>query len=253
MNRLLAAYRGLHEQGFVPIFARDEFDSKTLVEACVAAGARGIEYTLRRSDAREMIPWIRRHHPDLFLLVGSTLDSERIVRKLKRRHPQLMTVQEAADLGVDGFVSMLGWSSGSIARYAGTHIVIPTAMTVTEALQQMDAGAHFVKCFGSDLAFIERLRLAPTFDFCPVFATGGMTPQRIPVAVRAGAVVVASGFDLILDGCPADVNVKDVAAALSVYLDVTHSIREAVWPEMMACVGADTKTWLDALPHYHPF
>jgi hypothetical protein len=43
-----------------------------------------------------------------FLLVGSTLDSERIVRRMKRRHPQLMTVQEAADLGVDGFVSMMG-------------------------------------------------------------------------------------------------------------------------------------------------
>lgn len=253
MSRLFDAYRACHEQGFIPIFVKDEFDTRTLVEACVAAGMQGIEYTLRREDAREMIPWIRENYPDLYLLVGSTLDDERIVRKMRRKHSQLMTVAEVADLGVDGFVSMLGWRLETIEKYSPTHIVIPTAMTVTEALQQVGAGAHLVKALGSDLDFVKRCRLGAAFDYCPLFVTGGMTPERMPEAMEAGAAMTASGFDLILKGQPCDISVTGVARELTTYLDATRRAREAAWPEMMAATDADRQTWLDALPHYHPF
>ena len=89
----------------------DHFDSKTLVKACVAAGCAGIEYTLRRRDAHVMVPWIREHYPELFLLVGSTIDDDRIVTQMKKRHPQLLTLAEIDALGLDGFVSMIGWSA----------------------------------------------------------------------------------------------------------------------------------------------
>ena len=253
MSRLFEAYRAFHEQGFVPIFVKDEFDTRTLVDACVAAGMKGIEYTLRRPDAREMIPWVRRNYPDLYLIVGSTLDDEKIVKKMRRKHPQLMTVKEVADLDVDGFVSMLGWTLDSIATYADTHLVVPTAMTVTEALQQTGAGAHMIKCAGSDLGFVKRCRLGAAFDYCPVFVTGGMTPERIPDGMEAGAVLAGSGFDLILRGKPADVGLEETTSALRTYLDATRAGREEAWPEMMAAAGADRETWLDALPHYHPF
>ena len=52
---LLDIYRAVHEQVFLPIFVQDHFDTKTLVEACVQAGCKCIEYTLRRADADEMI------------------------------------------------------------------------------------------------------------------------------------------------------------------------------------------------------
>src|SRR5438046_1863577 len=47
-NRVFEAYRAFHDQVFMPIFVEDGYDSKLLIEACVAAGMKGIEYTLRR-------------------------------------------------------------------------------------------------------------------------------------------------------------------------------------------------------------
>jgi len=105
MTRLFETYRAIHEQAFVPLFVHDDRDSRLLVDACVEAGCRVIEYTLRRADAHVMIPWIRRQFPRLHILVGSTLDDDGVVRRTRRRHPQLRTLVELADMGVDGFVS----------------------------------------------------------------------------------------------------------------------------------------------------
>ena len=158
MGRVFEAYRAVHEQGFVPIFVQDDFDSRDLVEACLSAGIRVIEYTLRRPDAPEMIPWIRKTYPDLYLMAGSTLDDEGIVEGMRRRHPQLMTLQQLADAGVDGFVSMLGWSLESIRKYSPTHVVIPSAHSATQAFLQTGGGAHFQKLSGAHLDLVRQCR-----------------------------------------------------------------------------------------------
>lgn len=253
MGRLFDAYRAIHEQGFVPIFVLDAFDTQVLMEGCLAAGVRAIEYTLRRPDAKKMIPWIRKRYPDMYLLAGSTLDSDRIVTRMRSKHPQLMTLRELKDAGVDGFVSMLGWRLDSIREYAPTHVVIPSAHTATEAFQQVDAGAHLVKMSGNQLDLVRTCRMPPTFDYCPIFVTGGMTVERIPEAVRAGAIAVASGFDVILKGRSEKISVQEVADAISVFVRTTQQVRNEVWPKLAKSIGADKQTWLDALPHYHPF
>jgi len=253
VSRLFDAYRAFHEQGFIPIFVRDEFDSKAELEACLKAGCKGVEYTLRRSDAREMIPWIRKNYPELYLLVGSTLDDEKIVRQMRRRHPQLMTIDETADMGVDGFVSMLGWRLDTIRKYAATHIVVPNAMTVSEALQQTGAGASFIKVLGPGLDLVKCARGAASFDYCPVMITGGMTADRIPLAVEAGAVVAGAGFDLLLKGKDADVGTSGMVDPLRRSLEAVRDARAKHFPQLTAAVGTDRGTWLAALPHYHPF
>jgi 2-keto-3-deoxy-6-phosphogluconate aldolase len=253
MTRLFDAYRAFHEQGFVPIFTEDGFDSKKLVAACVAAGMKGIEYTMRKSDVREMIPWIRKTYPDLFVLVGSTLDDEGIVKKMRRKNPQLLTLDEIAALDVHGFVSMIGWSLPSIRKFAPTHIIAPTASTVTEAFQQVGAGAHFAKLNGQDLGFVKRCRGEAAYDYCPIMVTGGMTTERIPEAINAGAVLVGAGFDMTLKGQPKDLSEKQITDVMRRYLDAMRAAREKAWPQLAAAMGKDQQTWLDALPHYHPF
>jgi hypothetical protein len=37
------------------------------------------------------------------------------------------------------------------------------------------------------------------------------------------------------------------------FVDVTNEARARKWPEMGAAWGGDAQTWLDSLPHYHPF
>ena len=253
MSRLFDAYRAAHEQAFMPIFCLDDFDSKRQVEACLEAGCTVLEYTLRKPDAREMIPWIRQTFPDVYLLVGSTLDDEKIVRGMRRRHPQLMTLAEIADIGVDGFVSMVGWTEASIRKYAPTHIVAPTAMTVREALLQSAAGAQIQKLSGSDIAFVKRCRWAAAFDYCPILVTGGQTLDAMAATFAAGAALVGSGFDLTLKGRDTDIGVAGIGGVVREYVSTAQRARAAVWPELGGAAGADRATWLRSLPHWHPF
>jgi 2-keto-3-deoxy-6-phosphogluconate aldolase len=252
LSRLFDAYRAFHEQGFIPIFVHDDLDSKMLVDACIEAGARGIEYTLRRRDANEMIPWIRENYPNLYLLAGSTMDNEGIVGRVKRRHPQALTVAELDAMDVDGFVSMMAYSEQSIRKYAPTRLLMPCAMTSNEAFFQIGAGAHFAKLIGPDVEMVKRCRAVPTYDYCPIMITGGMTTQRIPEAVTAGAVLIGSGFDLMLKG-ERNPTRATIVQRLREFIEVTAEARAKQWPEMAAAMGGDAQAWLDSLPHIHPF
>ena len=252
MSRLLDAYRAFHEQGFIPIFTNDSMDSRMLVEACLEAGFKGIEYTLRRRDAHTMIPWIRKEYPDLYLLAGSTLDSDAVVCAMRKKHPQLLTLRQLADMGVDGFVSMVGWSTESIRKYAATHLVMPAAGTVTEAFGHLSAGSHFVKLPGTNLPLAKTCRMAAAFDSCPILLTGGITRERVAECVDCGGVTIGSGFDLMLDR-GTDYSKAQIVKVLKGYLDAVAEARAKKWPEMSECIGGDLRAWLDSLPHYHPF
>jgi 2-keto-3-deoxy-6-phosphogluconate aldolase len=247
-------YRTMHTQGFVPIFVEDDRDTRILVEGCVEAGLKVIEYTLRRPDCRESIPWILKEFPDLYAVVGSTIDHDGMVRNLRRRYPQLMTLQEIADLGAHGFVSLVAWTEASIRKWSPTHIVCPQAQNMNEAFLHVAAGAHFSKMLGPELDTVKRARSAPTFDFCPVIATGGLTRDRIPETIAAGAVMVAGGFDILLKDLDSSrLTVEQVRDVLSQCLEVTQTARDQAYPELMKNRSADRETWLASLPHYHPF
>lgn len=253
MSRFFDAYRAVHQQAFLPIFVDDDLDSKMLVEACVEAGMTAIEYTLRRRDAHIMVPWIRENYPDLYLLVGSTVDDDRIVAKQKRHHPQLLTVAELDAMGVDGFISMLGWHEESLRKYSHSRIIMPTAMTVNEALFQVGAGAHFVKMLGSNLDFVKRCRAKPTFGYCPILVTGGVTAERMDPVMEAGAALTATGFDLTLADLPGKVTRKQVAGVMKRYMRAACAARRKHWPEIAKADKSDNRSWVDALTHYHPF
>jgi hypothetical protein len=46
---------------------------------------------------------------------------------------------------------------------------------------------------------------------------------------------------------------KAAAKLLKKYLEVTQEARAKKWPEMAQAIGGDALTWLNALPHHHPF
>jgi 2-keto-3-deoxy-6-phosphogluconate aldolase len=163
------------------------------------------------------------------------------------------TLAELADMGVDGFVSLVGWHADNIRKYATTHLVVPAAMTVNEAYQQFAAGAHFIKVFGPDLALLRLCRNEAAFSYCPVLITGGMTIERIPEAVAAGAMVIGSGFDLILKPFPGPLQAKDVAQVIREYIAAMREAKRKGWPALARAEGAERRVWLDALPHNHPF
>jgi len=251
---LAKKYRLAYEQGFIPIFAADDYPTDILLEGCITAGFTTIEYTLRRKDAKKVIPTLRERFPDTVLLSGSTLDSDKVIDRMKLKFPQLMTIGELNAYGVDGFVSMVGYSAATIKRYCETHLVMVTASTVTEALAQTDAGAHFIKLAGNDLTFVKSCRAAATFDFCPVFVTGGMTLERIPDGVEAGAVLIGSGCEVVLKGIqPNDVTSEIVRDKMLLYKEAVLSARAKKFPRLAGIECLSDTEWFSRLPHYHPF
>jgi len=253
-NRLLKCYRMAYEQCFIPIFVKDGFDTETLLKGCELAGVQAVEYTLRRPDAAQVIPQLRRRWEEKALFVGSMLDSDKIILQLRKKQPQLMTFAELAEIGVDGFVSMLPYSDETIRKYADRCVMIPSAATLGEALRQVDAGAHVIKLMGSNRDLRRDCHAAPTHGFCPIFVTGGVTPERMPEIYADGAILTASGFDLILKGInPSELTAEMVAEKLNLFIHAAKEARATVMPQLRDMQEMPDEEWLDSLPHYHPF
>ncbi len=253
-HEIFPAYRALFEQAFVPIFVKDAFDTATMLEGCRLAGVRVIEYTLRREDADRVIPTLKKAEPNRFVFVGSTLDSERVVRKMKEKFPQIMTIPEILGHGVDGIISMLPMQPQNIAKYAERAVVIPSAETLGESLAQVDAGAHFIKRLGTELDRVKLSRAAPTFDFCPLFVTGGVTVERMPEVFGIGGMVVGAGFDMLLkDIRPETLTPEMVAGRLTAFISAAKAARAKAWPQLAGLETLSDAEWLSRLPFYHTF
>jgi 2-keto-3-deoxy-6-phosphogluconate aldolase len=247
---LFTNYRKLVEQAWIPIFVQDDYDTDMLLAGCHLAGLKVIEYTLRRSDADQVIPKLKGQFPDAVILVGSTIDDESVVNQMKGRFPQLMTITELAPY-VDGFVSMLPYSDKTLEKYRQSHLCIPAAETGGEALRQIKSGAAFIKVLGPDFSFSKRLHAAPTFGYCPTYITGGVTRARMQEAFAAGNMLCAAGFDVVLKGeDPAALNAEKVAARIMSFVETAKKAREAVNPQLRDLETLSDEAFLVALPNY---
>ena len=251
--KLKKLYREFYKQAFIPIFVKDGRDARIQVEACVKAGFKIIEFTQRREDLIEMLAWIKKEYPELYVLAGSTIDNDAIVNSQKRHYPQLLTLDELADSGVDGFVSMLKFSDSTIKKYCDRYLMIPCASTLNEAYDLLSSGAHFIKIIGPDLDLLGKISSAPLFKFCPVFITGGMNLEKIPQVMNSGAVMVASGFDLILKDIN-EINVDSICEAVKAYQKKAIESRSVAYPEFSkALYCCENDEWIEKLPHYSGF
>jgi len=249
-NTLLAKYRKVVEQTFIPIFAKDDYDTEILLKGCELAGAKVIEYTLRRDDADKVIPTLKERYVDNVVFVGSTLDDDTIVQQMKEKYPQIMTIDELAPY-VDGFVSMLPYTDETLKKYRNTHISIPAAETSGEAFRQMKSGAAFIKTCGPDFSFSKTLHAVPTFNYCPTFITGGVNRDRMDEAFEAGNILCAAGLELVLKGeKPEKLTAERVAELVSLYINAAKEAREKVNPNLKDIENMSDEEFLNALPNY---
>lgn len=196
-----AVIDALMRQGFVPIFVNDTLDSRRLVAAAAEAGCAAIEYTCRRPDAREMIPWIKREFPHLIVLGATLMDGPKVEAFLGRNRPAFLTVQQMVDLGADVLVSFLRFRPETYARYAKNHVMVPGVFTPNEALDQLELGADFVKTTvhtTGGLEFVTKTGV-PTHGCLPFFISGGVNRGNLESFIQANVAVTAAGFDVLLD------------------------------------------------------
>ncbi len=249
----LPVYRAVHDQVFLPIFATDTPDWKKQAHACVEAGCQVIEITLRLSNATEVIEWFLNEYPDHYVLVGSTLEEDSVVEKMRSRFPQLRTLDELSALGVHGFVSMTGWSEQTLERFSEHHIVIPTSMTIREAFRQTAAGASFAKVFGNNLELVRMLAGAGCFGACPAMVTGGIGLDRIAQTIESGALLVAAGFELLVEEGSHEMTQDQWVRKIQTCLETAKKARRDRYPGILTNPDDSNSNWLESLPHYHPY
>ena len=249
-DSLFAKYRKVLEQAFIPIFAKDDYDTEILLEGCKIAGVNVIEYTLRRDDAKEVIPILKDKFPNAVVFVGSTLDDDTIVEQMKEKNPQLMTIGEVAPF-VDGFVSILPFTNETLKKYRSTHLLIPAAETSGEAFRQMKNGASLIKTCGPDFSFSKRLHAVPTFNYCPTFITGGVSRERMEEAFEAGNILCASGIEVVLKGeKPETLTAEKVAELVTLYIKTAKEMREKACPQLKNMENMSDEEFLKSLPNY---
>lgn len=223
-------YKTLLEQAFLPILVADGVDALFEVEAAANAGFKAVEFTLRRPDARQMIPEIRKRFPELLLMVGSVLDSPAVVKKLQGKHPQLMSPEELAACGVDGLISMLDFSDDTISKFRDEMLLMPAAATPAEGLRLFEKGVHFIKVITPYGATINSLTAAPSFNFAPLLVTGGMNMETIPGMTAKKVPLIASGFEVVANGRADALSSSELSQKLRDFRNVTLESREKAIP-----------------------
>lgn len=235
-----AALDAIVRQGFVPIFVPDAHDPRRLVEAAVAAGCRAIEFSCRRPDAPEMIPWIKREFPNLAVLAATLVDGPRAEAHLKRTRPGFLTVDKAAGLGADGLVSFMRFRPETYAQHGRACVMIPGVANQNEALDQLELGADLIKttvhtAAGAD--FVTKTG-AVTHHCIPFFISGGVNAANLESYLQAGVAVTAAGFDVLLGKTTAGGSelVASAREAIGRMVAAVQAAREKHQPALAAAI-----------------
>ncbi len=176
----------IESEGVVAVIRLDDPDRLAcVVEAIVEGGVRAVEITLTVPDALELLTKTNeRFGSDILLGVGSVIDAEGTANSVQAGARFVVSpvfvdevVQKAHELGVP---------------------VIPGALTPTEILTAVRAGAQVVKIFPADIVgmkFFKAVR-AP-MPFLKLMPTGGVTLTNADQWLAAGACAVGIGSALL--------------------------------------------------------
>ncbi|WP_292836771.1 bifunctional 4-hydroxy-2-oxoglutarate aldolase/2-dehydro-3-deoxy-phosphogluconate aldolase [Microbacterium sp.] len=164
--------------------AEDAAGASRAVDALVAGGVRGIEITFTTPGAEEAIAVLAQRYGKHITLGAGTI----------RTAAQATIAVEAGA----AFLVSPGTDVDLAVQMASTRaFLLLGALTPSEVLSALSAGAGFVKLFPASLggpAYLRSLRGPfPDVAFCP---TGGVNPTTIPDWLSAGAVALGAGSEL---------------------------------------------------------
>jgi 2-dehydro-3-deoxyphosphogluconate aldolase / (4S)-4-hydroxy-2-oxoglutarate aldolase len=178
--------RRIEEIGIVPaIRLPSAEDAVFAVEAVAESGIPIAEVTMTTPGAIEVIRELAHKTPSIIVGAGTILDLK-IAQKCLEAGARFLTSP-----GLDVHV----------VEFALKHdlVVFPGALTPTEIVAAWKAGSDFVKVYPcSTLGGASYIRtLKAPFPQIPLMASGGVGQQTAPDYLRAGAVAIGIGRDLI--------------------------------------------------------
>ncbi|MEI9971803.1 MAG: bifunctional 4-hydroxy-2-oxoglutarate aldolase/2-dehydro-3-deoxy-phosphogluconate aldolase [Ignavibacteriota bacterium] len=176
----------IEEVGIIPaIRVTSAEDALFAAEAVSESAIPIVEVTMTVPGAVEVIRQLTAHHPDVLVGAGTLFQVDKARRCLDAGASFLTT--PGLDLGIVDFALERGV------------VVFPGALTPTEVTNAWKAGVDFVKvfpCFANGgPSYIQALKLP--FAEVPLIASGGVNQMNALEFIRAGAVALGIGRDLI--------------------------------------------------------
>ncbi|MBA5635548.1 bifunctional 2-keto-4-hydroxyglutarate aldolase/2-keto-3-deoxy-6-phosphogluconate aldolase [Duganella sp. LX20W] len=167
-------------------------DALKLAEACIAGGMTALEVAFTTPDTLDVLRTLRQRHGDSLLLgAGTVLDPE----------TARLAILAGARMIISPAVSV------ETIRLCQRYQVLsmPGAVTPTEIVAAMEAGADLVKIFPAETlgpAYLKALR-AP-LPQAPLMPTGGVTVENLPEWFANGALAVGIGGSLTAPAAQGD-------------------------------------------------
>jgi 2-dehydro-3-deoxyphosphogluconate aldolase/(4S)-4-hydroxy-2-oxoglutarate aldolase len=160
-------------------------DALFAAEAICEAGIPIVEVTMTVSGAVEVIRELARQNPDLIVGAGTLFYAD--------------SARSCLDAGAR-FLTTTGFDLDIVNLALERHtVVFPGVLTATEVMVASKAGCDFVKIFPCAQVggpnYIRALRAS--FPQIPLIASGGVNQQTAADYIRAGAVALGIGADLI--------------------------------------------------------
>ena len=186
-------FEGILERGMVGIVRAGSPDAALqIAEACIAGGITALEVAFTTPDTLGVLRTLReRHGADVLLGAGTVLDTE---------------TARAAILAGAQFIISPSVNVETITLCQRYQVLaMPGAMTPTEIVTALQAGADIVKVFPAEMfgpAYIKALR-AP-LPQAPLMPTGGVTVENLGEWFASGAVAVGIGGSLSGPGATGD-------------------------------------------------
>lgn len=181
--------RKIEEIGIVPaIRVASEDDAFFAAETIISGGIPIVEITMTVPGALDIVAGLRKRHPAAVIGAGTVLDAA--------------SARQCLDSGAL-FITSPGYDKGIVeAAKEGKVAAIPGALTPTEVMSALRAGADMVKIYPCSQvggpAYIKALR-AP-FPHVPFIASGGVNQQTAAHFIEAGAAALGIREDLIPHG-----------------------------------------------------
>lgn len=179
----------LSKTGLVPLFAHEDVEmAQRMVEAAYNGGARVVEFTNRKGNAREVFSKLavdRAHYAGLRLGVGTVMDA--------------VATQQFIDEGADFIISPIMKPAMADVCHRNKIPWIPGCATLTEIVTAHELGASMIKVFpGSVLGSAFVSSILPVVPDLKLMITGGV--EREESSLRqwfgAGALCVGLGSQL---------------------------------------------------------
>lgn len=201
--------------GVVAVLRLPSIESlRDVARALISGGVTSIELTMTTPNALEGIAQLAREFGQQAMIgVGTVLDAQ--------------TCRKAIEAGAQYVVSPGFDQAVHAATKAHGKLSLPGAMTPTEILHAWNAGADIVKVFPSTalgpgyfkdvLAPLPHIRLMPT---------GGVDSKNVGDWLRAGAVCVGAGSNLVSKEAVAKKDWPAIAANAKAFVEAARSAKK---------------------------